>query len=51
MLGLGFFGDKDFSAFILEVILENTDKEWENRAEKGRNQWGGHYQAFTTTGS
>lgn len=36
MLGLGFLGDKDFSAFISEVIPGSTGREWESETEKGK---------------
>lgn len=36
VLGLGFVGDKDLSAFISEVIPGNTSRGWESETEKGK---------------
>lgn len=36
MIGLGFVGEKDFSAFISEVILGDIGREWESETKKGK---------------
>lgn len=51
MLGLGYLGEKDFSAFISEVIPGNPVGSGKVKQRRERNQAGVHCQAITTKGS